>query len=98
MTAKSLLVTKGAPTYGFHVAFEAAGGELYRWFASSDDFQEFRIYVRGYADYLAVLKGHDSDGKGVICFASGVDVFSCLLAAESVLGQGKWREDKPMGS
>lgn len=97
MAAKTLLVNKGAPTYGFHLAIDAAGGELYRWLTSTDDFRELRIYVRGFADYLAVLKGYDSDGKSVICFASGTDAISCLLAAEGVLGEGKWREDKPIG-
>lgn len=95
MAKKRLLVSSGDRRYGFHSAWQRELPLLYDFLGGNDGFTEFRVYSRGDSDFLAVLKGVASDGAPRIAFASGADVFSCLVASEVVLEGQRWRPDKP---
>lgn len=65
---------------------------------SYEEFREVRFKTRNDGTILAVAKGYSADGGLVVCFATGYDVVTALMALDGSIQAGAWREDKPWSS
>lgn len=65
------------------------------WSGDEDEFLEFRVKAMPDGTTLAVAKGLNGSGGKIVCFGVGYGVTAALLAIESSIQGGNWREDKP---
>lgn len=78
-----------------HAAIAETIPQAYSFLNDYGNFRELRVYLRSDGDFLAVAKGFAPDGTPTICFGSGSDALSCLLAVDGTIAAGNWRIDKP---
>ena len=68
---------------------------LAAWWDDYDEFLELRLKARDDGTVLVIAKGFDSGGGPVVCFGTGYDVVSAIMAIDATINAGNWRVDKP---
>lgn len=67
----------------------------FSFWSDAEGFAELRVKAREDGTILAIAKGFDAAGGPVVCFGSGFDVSSCLMALDASIQGNNWRIDKP---
>lgn len=59
------------------------------------DFHSVRIMARDDGTCLAIAKAYGADGAPMVAFGSGYGVVAALMALDTCIQGGRWREEKP---
>lgn len=68
---------------------------LASWLGEEEEFIELRIKARDDGSTLAIAKGYNGSGAPVVCFGVAYGPYLALMAIDSSIQGGNWREDKP---